>query len=139
MMETSRNIPRFYKTGMAFLAILVLMGIECNTAFVKNATVGSVYGRSDVPCVYWPPLETARRILSEQSDVIRQLHDIPGSSIQRIIISERDDLGWISKKCPGRGILIIQTYANHEERKMMRAIIGDDRYFFGMPYVMFDS
>lgn len=138
-MESPRSNIRFYKRGMVFLAILVLVGIECNTAFVKNATIGSVYGLSDVPCAYWPPLETARRILSEQSDVIRQLHNVPDSRIQRIFISERDGLGWFSRKCPGRGILIIQTYANHPEWKVMRDIIGDDQYFFGVPYVMFDS
>lgn len=138
-METPRDRLRFYKRGMVFLTILVLVGIECNTAFVKNATVGSVYGRSDVPCAYWPPLETAQRILSEQSDVVRQLHDVPGSSIRKIFISERDGLGWISRKCPGRGILIIWAWASYEGKMMMREIIGNDQYFFGVPYVMFDS
>lgn len=138
-METSHSIPRFYKTGMAFLVVLVLVGIECNTAFFTNAAIGYTFGDLSAPCAHWPPLETARRILREHSDVIRQLHDVHDSSIQRVLISERDGLGWISKKCPGRGILIIQTWANYEERKMMRAIIGDDRYFFGVPYVMFDS
>ena len=138
-MESPRSNLRFYKRGILFLAILVAVGIECNTAFAKNATIGSVYGLSDVPCTNWPPLETGRRILSEQSNVVSQLHDVPGSSIQKVIISERDGLGWFSRKCPGRGILIIQTYANHPEWMVMREIIGDDEYFFGVPYVMFDS
>ena len=138
-MENSRNLPLLYKKGMVFLAILVLAGIECNTAFVKNATIGAMFGRSDIPCTYWPPLETARRILGDHSDTIQKLHQVPDSWIWQIQISENDGLGWLSQKCPGRGILIIQTYANHEEMMMMRDIIGDDRYFFGMPYVMFDS
>lgn len=138
-MQNSRNLPLLYKRGMVFLAILVLAGIECNTAFVKNATIGAVFGGGDVRCTYWPPLETTRRIVSEQSDTIQRLHQVPNSSIQHIIISEKNRLGWLSRKCPGRGILIIQTWANHEERMMMRDIIGDGRYFFGVPYVMFDS
>lgn len=138
-MKTSIKIPRFYKKGMVFLAILVLAGIECNTAFVKNATIGAVFGRSDILCTNWPSLETARRILSEHSDTIQKLHQVPNSGIWRVLISEKDGLDWFSRKCPGRGILIIQTWANHEERMMMRDIIGDDQYFFGVPYVMFDS
>ena len=138
-MQNYRNIPRFYKRGMVFLAVLVLAGIECNTAFVKNATIGAVFGGGDVRCIYWPPLETAQRIVSEHSDTIQKLHQVPDSWIWQIQISEKDGLDWFSRKCPGRSILIIQTYANHEERMMMRDIIGDDRYFFGVPYVMFDS
>ena len=94
------------------MAILVLAGIECNTAFVKNATIGAVFGRSDILCTNWPSLETARRILSEHSDTIQKLHQVPNSGIWRVLI---------------------------EERMMMRDIIGDDQYFFGVPYVMFDS
>lgn len=138
-MESPRSNLRFYKRGILFLAILVAVGIECNTAFAKNAAIGYMFGDLSVPCAYWPPLETARRILSEHSDVVRQLHDVPGSRIEKLFISERDGLGWISKKCPSRGILIIQTYANRLEMQVMREIIGDEQYFFGVPYVMFDS
>lgn len=139
IMAPNTNIPRFYKKGMVFLVILVLAGIECNTAFVRNATIGAAFGGIDVPCTNWPPLETARRILSEHSGTVRQLYNVPDAYIQKILVSDKDGFDWFSKKCPGRGVLIIQTWANYEERMMMREIIGDDQFFFGVPYVMFDS
>lgn len=84
-----------------------------------------------VPCENWPTAEEAQRILDRHSDVIMQIQAVEGVHLYANL-----------RRCKGassvrRAELVIE-YPGSKQREAIQAIIGDERFFFGVPYALFN-
>ena len=88
-------------------------------------------GPHRVPCENWPTAEEAQRILDRHADVIMQIQAVEGVSLY---LSLRRCKGASSVR---RAELVIE-YPGSKQREAIQAIIGDERFFFGVPYALFN-
>lgn len=84
-----------------------------------------------VPCENWPTAEEAQRILDRHADVVMQIQAVKGVSLYVNL-----------RRCRGasavqRAELVIE-YPGSKQREAVQAIIGDERFFFGVPYSLFN-
>lgn len=102
---------------------------ESNTAYVRDWLAVSLYGSAPhrVPCEDRPTAEEAQRTLDRHADIIEKIEAVDG-------------VEWYlsTRRCRGgsavrRAELIIEHPAS-KQRDAVRAIIGDERFFFGVPY-----
>ena len=120
---------RYVVVGLA-LGVLLLATVEVRTAYVRDAVLEYVYGSAPhrVPCDKWPTLEKARRILHQRSDVVGRI-----ASVNPGFVTLRLD----SRRCAGTGRAeVVIEYATRSDREAIRAIVGDKKYFLGIPYLM---
>ena len=111
------------------LAALAFGVFECRTAYVRDRLAISLYGSAPhrVPCENWPTAEEAQRILDRHADVVMQIQAVKGVSLYVNL-----------RRCRGasavqRAELVIE-YPGSKQREAVWAIIGDERFFFGVPY-----
>lgn len=84
-----------------------------------------------VPCENRPTAEEAQRILDRHADVVMQIQAVKGVSLYVNL-----------RRCRGasavrRAELVIE-YPGSKQREAVQAIIGDERFFFGVPYSLFN-
>ena len=120
-------------TGRISLVVLVALNLvvfETNTAWVRNLVIESTYGSYHwAPCRRWPTPEEVQGVLDEHRDVVRQIEAVtPGSRAVSLYVNT-------DKSCPGKADIAI-TYGGRRDKNAIRKIIGDDKYFFGVPYRM---
>lgn len=110
------------------LIVLVLTIIEVNTYYVRDLFIESTYGSKPhrVPCDQWPTPDEVRQVLNEHSQVVRRIESInPGFTAVNIN----------TLSCPGRADIRI-LYATASDRQAIELILGEGKYFFGIPYQM---
>ena len=120
--------PLYYLLGTALLGALALAIFEANTYYMRNRVLESVYGASPhrVPCDKLPTPDEVRRVLSEHSQVVSEIKSInPGFTVVEIN----------TMKCPGKADILI-LYASASDREAIKAILGDGKYLYGVPYDM---
>ena len=115
------------------LAALAFGVFECRTAYVRDWIAISLSGDAPhrVPCENWPTAEEAQRILDRHADVIMQIQAVKGVSLY---VNLRRCRGASSVR---RAELVIE-YPGSKQREAIQAIIGDERFFFGVPYDLFN-
>ena len=93
-----------------------------------NETRGSRF--HGVPCHEWPTAKEARRIMEERSDIVRRIENI------RTVHMHLE-----TGRCEGKAELIIYFggLSNIESRDEAWELIGDDEWFFGIPYSLVNS
>ena len=90
--------------------------------FAEQLTGGS-YHR--VPCKKWPTVKEAERIMEEQVDIVRRLDSVNRGAPDMHLAT--------GSGCPGKAELRMY-FGGISEKKRMQEIIGDKRWFFGIPY-----
>ena len=112
------------------LVALILALFEVNTAWGRNLVIESRYGSYHwAPCSRWPTPEDAQRVLDEHPQVVRQIEAVTPRSRTVALYVNTD------KSCPGKADIRI-TFGGRHDKDAIREIIGDDKYFFGVPYRM---
>ncbi len=127
--------PLFYRRLALFLAALVLAAVEVSTGqIVDGIAAFAVQGKPNrVPCYRWPTVEKIERVLEEHAELVAQIEAVePGGS--RVVIRSWG-YGFHLLRCPGKGILDI-SYPGYREMRAIKSIIGDRKYFLGVPYAM---
>lgn len=125
----------FYRRWILVLAVLAMVAVEVGSGQIVDGCAALVYqGKPNrVPCYKWPTTNEIHRILEDRSDVVRQIEAVePGGATVRVVdwSNARRPL-----KCPGKGFLEIY-YPGYREMRAVKAIIGDRKYLFGVPYRM---
>lgn len=120
---------RPYVMPSLLLGVLAFGVFESNTAYVRDWLAVSLYGSAPhrVPCEDRPTEEAAQRILDRHTEILEKIKAVDG--VERYLITRR---------CRGRSAvrraeLIIEHPAS-KQRDAVRAVIGDERFFFGVPY-----
>ena len=119
-----------YVFGLALLGILVLTVVEARTYYGRDLLVETVYGSKPhrVPCDQWPTPDEVRRVIEQHQEVVRQIESInPGFTVL--------DINTLS--CPGRADIQI-LYATARDREAIKLILEGGKYFFGVPYQMWN-
>lgn len=120
---------RPYAIPSLLLGALALGVFESNTAYVRDWLAVSLYGSAPhrVPCENRPTAEEAQRTLDRHTEMLEKIEAVDG-------------VEWYlsTRRCRGgsavrRAELIIEHPAS-KQRDAVRAIIGDERFFFGVPY-----
>ena len=117
-----------YVLGLALLGVLVLAVVESKTYYGRDALMEAVYGSKPhrVPCDQWPTSNEVQEVIDHHQEVVRQIESInPGFTVLRIN----------TLSCQGRADIQIQ-YATARDREAIKLILGDGKYFFGVPYQM---
>ena len=114
--------------GMLALSVLGLTIVECNTYYLRDLVIENIYGSKPhrVPCHKWPTPDEVRRVLDLHAEVIRTIEAInPGYVEVRINVWD----------CPGRADIRV-LYATASDREAIKSILGEGKYFFGIPWQM---
>ena len=118
-------------TGI-MLIVIGLVAIQATPSLSCTRTIYETRGSRihGVPCHKWPTFEEAERIMEERADIIQRIERI------RAV-----DVSLESGKCSGKAQLIIYFggRSNIESRDEAWEIIGDDEWFFGIPYSLVNS
>ena len=115
-------------TNARLLGVLVLTVVEARTYYARDLLKETVYGSKPhrVPCDRWPTPDEVRRVIDQHREVVRQIESInPGFTVL--------DINTLS--CPGRADTQI-LYATASDREAIKLILGDGKYFSGVPYQM---
>ena len=114
--------------GLILLGVLVLAVVEARTYYGRDLLMETAYGSKAhrVPCDQWPTPDEVQRVIDRHQEVFRQIESInPGFTVL--------DINTLS--CPGRAAIEI-LYATAKDREAIKLILGDGKYFFGVPYQM---
>lgn len=120
---------RPYVIPSLLLGALAFGVFESNTAYVRDWLAVSLYGSPPhrVPCEDRPTEEAAQRILDRHAEILEKIEAVDG-------------VEWYlsTRRCRGgsavrRAELIIEHPAS-KQRDAVRAVIGDEKFFFGVPY-----
>ncbi len=86
-----------------------------------------IYGTKPhrIPCSKWPTPDEVEQVVDQHARVVRRVENVdePGS----ILVSINP------LRCPGKAEIVIY-YAVNRYLESIREIIGDEKYFFGVPY-----
>ncbi len=123
---------RYVLAGLV-VGVLAFAAVEANTAYVRDLLIESIYGSKPhrVPCDRWPTPDQARQVTAQHALVVRQIESVNPGGVTLFINARK----W---KCPGRAG-IGSYYQTYRDRDAIRAIIGDDTHFFGVPYTLFNT
>ncbi len=132
-------------TGRVCLVVLIALNLvvfEATTASVRNMLIEHLYGSSYhwVPCSRLPTPKEAQRVLDDNPHIVRQIHLVSPGHIG-MYVNENPGGGSIfnvTDNCPGKADLAI-SFPGVREKDAIRKIIGDDKYFFGIPYRMHNT
>ncbi len=110
------------------LGLLAFVILEANTACVRDMISMEIYGTKPhrIPCSKWPTLDEVEQVVDQHARVVRRVEDVAEAGSILISIDT-------SSKCPGKAVIIIYYSANRY-LESIREIIGDEKYFFGVPY-----
>lgn len=136
MKRTSINLRRValglrwwqYLVGISAGGLLALAIVEINTVYLRDLVSVSIYGTKPhrIPCDEWPTSEEVEQALDRHTDVIRRIENVKPGGI---------DLSINTRSCPGRAELYIY-YPARRHINEINMIIGDEKYFFGVPYTL---
>ena len=117
-----------YIVGIFAVGLLAFAIWEANSAHLRDLLSVSIYGTKPhrIPCEKWPKREEVEQALERHIGVIRRIESIKSGSI---------DLSINTWSCPGKAELYIYYPANHHIKEI-KTIIGDEKYFFGVPYTL---
>ena len=120
-------------TGRISLVLLVALNLvlfEVNTAWGRNLVIETIYGSYHwVPCSRWPTPEEVQQVIDENLDVVNRIEAVTPRS-RTVSLHVNTDAS-----CPGKADIRI-FYGGRRDKDAVREIIGDDKYFFGVPYRM---
>ena len=110
------------------MGLLAFAIVEANSAYLRDLLSVSIYGTRPhrIPCDEWPTREEVEQVLERHISVIRRIESVEPGGI---------DLSINTRSCPGRAELYIY-YPAKRHIKEIRTIIGDEKYFFGVPYTL---
>lgn len=111
----------------ALILLVALVVLEINTYYLRDRAIALIYGSRPIrlSCAEHPTLERAHQIHEQKLYTVRRIEAVnPG--FVRVDVYEPEN-------CPGRGRLSI-TYGGRSDKEKIRAIIGDDALFWGIPY-----
>lgn len=114
-------------SASALILLITLVVLEINTHYLGDRAIALIYGSRPVrlSCAEHPTLARAQQIHDQNLPTVRRIEAVnPG--FVRVDVYEPEN-------CPGRGRLSI-TYGGRSDKEKIRAIIGDDALFWGMPY-----
>ncbi len=127
-----RGFPRLrrlhYLLGVLLLGTLAATAIEVKTYYARDLLIESIYGSKPhrVPCGRWPTPDEVRQVLDEHAEVVSRIESInPGYTVVNANVLS----------CPGRADIRI-LYATASDRRAIKSLLGDGKYFFGVPYQM---
>ncbi len=108
-------------------ALVVTVVVEANTYYARDRLKEAVYGSKPhrVPCEEWPTPREARRVIDQYAETVSRIEYVNPGFVQVEVNT--------AKRCPGRADIRI-LYASRRDRDAIKSIIGDARYFFGVPY-----
>ena len=112
---------------LLLMALAVAAAVEAETYYFRDRLAESVYGSAPhrVPCEEWPTPGEVRQAIDRNADLITRIESVnPGFVSVEASTSER---------CPGRADIRV-LYASRGDRDAIRAIVGDEKYLFGVPY-----
>ena len=111
--------------------VLALIIYECNTEYFRDLYAENILEarRHRVPCEKWPTFDEAERLVEERADVVSRIEAVNPGRIQFRV------RGGDGRGCHGRADIHIY-FASVSNRDEIIAIIGDEKYFFGVPYDM---
>ena len=110
------------------LGALVFTIVEVNTAYARDLLSLSVYGTKPhrIPCSKWPTPDEVKQVIDRHAQVVRRIESVnPGG----ILLSIN------TKRCPGRAEIEIY-YPASRHREAIKRIIGDEKFFFDVPYTL---
>ena len=108
-------------------ALAAAAAAEAETYYVRDRLAESVYGSAPhrVPCEEWPTPGEVRQAIDRNADLITRIESVnPGLVSVEVSTTER---------CPGRADIRV-LYASRGDRDAIRAIVGHEKYLFGVPY-----
>ena len=119
----------FTLLGALILVVAVLVVVEANTAFVQDLALEALMGtkRTRIPCAQWPTPDEARQAIDAHPRVVSQIVAV-SPRVVSVEVEQR-------KRCPGRALIMIY-FPGRREGNAIKSILGDESYFFGVPYEM---
>lgn len=113
--------------AMALGALALAVLVEANTYYVRDMLHEEIYGSKPhrVPCKEWPTPGEVRQVIDRNAETVSRIESVNPGFVSVGVNTTR--------KCPGRADIEI-LYATYRDRDAIRAIIGDDKYLFGVPY-----
>ena len=117
------------------LAALSLAAFEISTGqIIDGFTAVLVQGKINrVPCYKWPTIAEVERILAENSEAVKRIENAPPSGASIAIGAWQSSRSSLIFRCRGKGFLDI-SYGGYREMRAIKSIIGDRKYFLGIPY-----
>ena len=118
---------RLIAAALLLLAFLVVAAFEFETYYVRDQLAEQVYGWKPhrIPCEQWPTLGEVRQVIDRNAETVSRIESVNPGFVSVGVNTTR--------KCPGRADIEI-LYATYRDRDAIKAIIGDDKYLFGVPY-----
>ena len=110
------------------LGALIFTIVEVNGAYVRDLLSLGIYGTKPhrIPCSDWPNVDEVEQVIERQAQVVRKIEAVNPGGV-RLFISTRS--------CPGRAEISI-NYAASRHIEAIEMIIGDKKYFYGVPYTL---
>ena len=128
LLQRLLRLRRLYyiTAGLILGALVISLVVEANTYYVRDLLIEEFWGSKPhrVPCDKWPTPDEVQRVVDQHSQIISQIESVnPGFTVVNIN----------TMSCPGRADIRI-WYASYSDRDAIKSIIGDGKYFFGVPY-----
>ena len=113
---------------IAMVVGLTFTVVEVNTAYFRDLASVSIYGAKPhrVPCSEWPTANEVEQLVVRKDQVVREIESVKPGGIKVVVNSRR---------CSGKAEILIYFEARHHIAEIKR-IIGDEKYFFGVPYTL---
>ncbi len=127
--------PQFYRRWLLLVAALMLTGVEVGTGQILDTCTGLTAQAkiNRVPCYKWPTIAEIERILAEHPEAVKRIENAPPSGASVAIGTARNSWSGLIFRCQGKGFLDI-SYGGYWEMREIKSIIGDRKYFLGIPY-----
>ena len=116
---------RYIAVGLILVA-LAITAVEAKTYYLRDLLAEEFWGSKPhrVPCDKWPTPDEVQRVVDQHAQVVSQIEAVnPGFTVVNIN----------AMNCPGRADIRI-WYASYSDRDAIKSIVGDQKYFFGVPY-----
>ena len=127
--------PQFYRFWLLLLAALALAAIEVGTGqIIDGFTAVTAQGKINrVPCYKWPTIAEIEQILAQNPEAVERIENVPPSGASVAIGTWRNSWSGLIFRCEGKGFLDI-SYGGYWEMRAIKSIIGNRKYFLGVPY-----
>ena len=127
-LQRTRVIGAALLLGMLAIAAVA----EAETYYVRDRLAESVYGSAPhrIPCEQWPTPGEVGQAIVRNAELVGRIESVnPGHVMVEVNTTE---------KCPGRADIRI-LYASQRDRDAIRAIVGDEKYLFGVPFRLLNT
>ena len=127
-----RRRTRVIAAAVLLVAFAAAAAAEAETYYVRDRLAVSIYGSAPhrVPCDDRPTPGEVRQAIDRNMDLVDRIESVNPGHVMVLVNT--------TEKCPGRADIEI-VYASHRDREAIRAIVGDDKYLFGVPYRMLNT